>query len=155
MKARLQKWWNDFFYSPSDGCSLAAVRIVVGLGILAESLEIFPYVDKLFGPYGYLQTQFLDYITGPSIPGVALNMGVSPEFYTRFLHLFFLAHLFFAVCFTLGLATRWTNVGLWFTHSFLLSSGLYSSYGVDRYFHNLLFLLMLFPSGDRFSLDSY
>jgi hypothetical protein len=52
MKMRWKKWWSDFFFTPTDGRALAAIRIVVGLGILAESMAVWPSIDKLFGPFG-------------------------------------------------------------------------------------------------------
>lgn len=150
----LREGWNRFFLAPSDGKALSAIRIVLGAAMLVEALVLWPYINDLFGPMGYLQSHLLDFLTGPTIPGLAIKHGVPVSSYLVFLKTAYAAHVVFLVFFVLGKHTRVMTVGVWLTKAFLVNSGNYSSYGVDSYFHNIAFLLALFPCGRHWSLDS-
>lgn len=144
-----------FFLSPSDGRTLSFLRITLGFAMLVEAVNVWPYIDSLFGPYGYMQSQLLDFLTGSSVPGLALKHGVKAATYVSFLHGFYAFHLAALVLFTLGCGTRYAAVAVWLTKAFLVNSGNYSSYGVDSYFHNLAFYLALFPCNRVWSLDAW
>ena len=152
---RFKDGWNRFFLAPSQGEALSALRIVVGLAMLVEAVVLWPYRNELFGPMGFLQVHLLDFLTGPTIPGLAVQHGVPVGTYLVFLKVVYLVHVGSLVFFTLGAGTGAMAVAVWLTKAFLVNSGNYSSYGVDSYFHNIAFLLALFPCGRHWSLDSW
>jgi hypothetical protein len=144
---------NNFFFAPSDGRGLASLRIVLGAAMAIEALLVFPYIIELYGPFGYLQADLIEAITGRAIPGLLHRAGLDPGTYGLVLTSFFLVHFSFALAFLLGFKTRAANVGLWLTQTIIINSGYYSSYGVDRYFQNFLFILMLSPAVKMWSID--
>lgn len=146
---------REFFTAPSDGRGLAALRIVLGAAMVVEALLVFPYLVQLYGPFGYLQADLIEAITGRAIPGLLSRAGLDPTAYGALLTGFFLVHLSFALAFTVGFKTRAATIGLWITQTIILNSGYYSSYGVDRYFQNFLFMLALVPAVKMWSVDAW
>ena len=153
MTKKLRAALARFFLTPSDGQALSALRIVVATAMLAEALTVWPFIEGLYGPFGYLQSHLLDFLTGATIPGIALRSGISATYYVTFLHGFYALHLAVLALFALGLGTPYVAILVWLTKTFLINSGNYSSYGVDSYFHNITFFLALFPSNRHWSLD--
>lgn len=146
---------REFFTAPSDGRGLAALRIALGAAMVVEALLVFPYLVQLYGPFGYLQADLIEAITGRAIPGLLSRAGLEPSLYGALLTSFFLLHLSFALAFTVGFKTRAATIGLWITQTIVLNSGYYSSYGVDRYFQNFLFMLALVPAVKLWSVDAW
>lgn len=146
--------WSLFF-KPSSGKPLAALRIVLGVAMLAESIMIWPYLNQLYGQYGYLQSDLIEAMTGSAIPGWLASLGVTPETHSILLHGFYALHIASVVTMTLGLFTRTSMVFVWISNAVLLNSGYLSSYGVDRYFLNLSFMMVFMPSSEVWSLDRW
>ncbi|RZA07948.1 MAG: hypothetical protein EOP11_06275 [Proteobacteria bacterium] len=145
---------QNFFFAPSDGRGLASLRIVLGAAMVIEALLVFPYLLQLYGPFGYLQADLIEAITGRAIPGLLHRAGLDPGVYSMLLTGFFCVHFSFAIAFLFGFKTRAANIGLWITQTMIINSGYYSSYGVDRYFQNFLFLLLLVPAVRVWSVDA-
>jgi hypothetical protein len=149
------KAWQRFCLSPSSGLALDALRIVVGLGMAVEALLVFPYLLELYGQSGFLQADLIEALSGPALPGLLENAGIKGVTFAWLLKTFYAIHFSFALAFMLGWQTRIANVGLWFTQTLLINSGYLSSYGLDRYFHNLVFLMMWMPVNTVWSIDRW
>lgn len=151
LRARL----GEFFLAPSDGRVLAAIRIVIALSILVEAVGVLPHLDELYGQYGFLQADIIEFLTGVAIPGFLARHGVEPAVFAQIFRVFFAVHVLAAFLTVIGFKTRPSVIVLWITQAFLLNCGYFSSYGVDRYFMNFLFLMCFFPMGDEWSLDRW
>jgi Vitamin K-dependent gamma-carboxylase len=149
LKARLR----DFFFRPSSGEILSALRIVVGAMMLLKALFLLPHLEDLFGEYGYLQSRLMDAIGGENISSWLIKNGFSGERFSVALHVYFVAHILSAFFFMLGYKTKLANVVLWFTQAALFRLGWESVYGIDSYCHNLTFLMIWLPVGRYWSLD--
>ncbi|MBI3507539.1 MAG: HTTM domain-containing protein [Proteobacteria bacterium] len=155
LRASLSSGAERFFLAPTLGRSLAALRIVVGGAMLYEALSLFPYINDLYGRYGYLQAELIEALTGHAIPGTLAKMGMSSSAHSTLLQGFYFVHLALAFLVLAGYKTRQSTIGLWITQSIILASGYFSSYGVDRYFHNALFALAWLPAGNCWSVDRF
>ncbi len=142
-----------FFLSPQSARPLAAARVVLGLAMMAEAVLIWRSLDDLFGPYGFLQADLMDVFEGPNLPSLGLWLEQAGFDYSGILHVLFILRWIFLITFTLGYRTRTSAVGLLLFQIFILSSGALSSYGVNRYFHVFLFLMVFMPIGESYSLD--
>jgi Vitamin K-dependent gamma-carboxylase len=152
---RIRTQLQAFFLTPSTGETLSLLRVVIGIAMLTEAIRVFPYLDQLYGPYGYLQADLIEALTGMAIPGMLAKIGITDSAYLIWLHTFYIIHFCLAGAFLFGFKTRYANVGLWITQTILINSGYLSSYGVDRYYHNLLFLMMWLPVAQHWSLDQW
>jgi hypothetical protein len=144
-----------FFFNPSLGFPLAALRIVIGYMVVLETALVFPNIDDLYGQLGYFQSHLMDALAGPSLPGVMAHLGVHNAAYSVFLRGFYLLHCLLGILFLVGFKTRRVSVGLWITQTLVVNSGYVSVYGVHRYLHNLIFLSMWLPMAQVWSFDSY
>jgi hypothetical protein len=144
-----------FFFASVSARPLAILRIAIGLMMLQEAVFIYPSLDDLYGPLGFLQASVMGALgtqTAPNYAWFFQNVGVP---YATVLQLIYFARIFALGTFIVGFKTRTSTVFLLATQIFFVYSGEMSSYGVDRYFHLLLFILIWMPVGQTFSVDAY
>ena len=152
---RLRESVRMFFKKPTEGKPLSALRIAIGLMMAVQAISLFPHVQELYSQFGLLQADLMETLTGVAIPGFLLKHGIGPDLYSKILVPFYGLHLMLALLFMLGFKTRPTTVLLWITQTVIVNSGYFSSYGVDRYTQNLLFLMIFFPVANVWSVDSW
>lgn len=150
MKQRLRNFMFRFFLAPSTGEPLAALRISIALLLLYESWKLAPHLDLLFGDRGILQAHLMTVITGPVIPYWLSNAGYSASDFLKGLEC---VHVLAALWFLVGFQTRAATIILFLTEMTFVNSGYLSSYGVHRYLHIFLFLLVFFPANGAWSID--
>lgn len=146
---------ENFFWAPGDPRPLAGLRIVLGLMMMVETVSLWSFLDELYGPYGFLEAGLMNAIGGTSAPSFAQIVESNGWDYSGFLYSVFGLRWIALLTFTFGYRTRVSTVALWAFQSFIIFSGLFSSYGVDRYFHLFLFLLIWMPTGAAWSMDAY
>ena len=100
MRKQLKKI-QSYFYSPTPGYPLAALRIVLGIAMLTEAVRLFPFLEELYGQFGYLQAKLIEALTGPAIPGFFLDRGIDSDLYMSGFRLFYFLHIVFILAFTL------------------------------------------------------
>ncbi len=143
-----------FFFKPSGCQPLAFLRITLGLMMMLELLRVYPSLDELYGAHSFLQVGLMDAVfgrTAPSFAGFFEGFGISYGFVLRFI---LSLRWVFLTGFVLGFRTRLCTFMVWLTQVFFIYSGAFSSYGVDRYFHLILFLMLWMPIGEAWSLDA-
>ena len=124
---------------------LTAFRICLGLLMMLESFQIWSSIDSLYGPYGFLEAGLMNAISGWSAPSFADFFELHGINYLSFLHLLFWVRWIFLLTFTFGFWQRTSTAALWLFQVVIMASGSVSSYGVDRYFHVFLFILVWMP----------
>jgi hypothetical protein len=145
---------DRFFFVPSPPAPLALLRIALGVMMMMEAFGVRGSLDDLYGPLGFLQADLMGSVSATTLPYYyrwVESFGLS---YSECLHILFGVRWLFLLGFTFGLGTRLCTGVLWVMQGALVYSGLLSSYGVDRYFHVLLFLLLFLPAGEALSLDN-
>jgi hypothetical protein len=152
---RVKSFFEEFFFKPSIGYPLAAIRIVIAYMVISEFIFIYPNIEDLYGQYGYFQTGLMDALNGMSLPGLMAHLGFTGAPYVLFLRGFYILHLILAILLLLGIRTRYVAVALWMTQTLIVNSGYVSVYGVHRYLHNLIFLTMWMPTAQVWSLDRW
>ena len=151
--SQIKKGLQRFFLTPADPRPLAGLRIVLGLMMMIETITIWSSIDDLYGPFGFLEAGLMNAIAGTSAPSFAGWFEARGWNYSIFLHALFWIRWGALIGFIVGWKTRFNTVILWAFQSFIIFSGLFSSYGVDRYFHLFLFLLMFMPCGAAWSVE--
>ncbi|RZA08884.1 MAG: alpha/beta fold hydrolase [Proteobacteria bacterium] len=146
---------EEFLFSPMDAKPLALFRIALGLMMLVEAALIYPSLNDLYGPRGFLDATLMRAVSGKNLPAYA---GIVEQWGIPYLSLLlgiFWVRTVAIVAFTLGIFTKPANITLWLAQAFFMASGPLSSYGLDRYFHVFLFILVFFPSGKALSIDAW
>ena len=143
---RLEK----FFYAPSRPHAVGLLRVLLGLMMLKEWLEVGPAIQDLYGRHGFLQETLMLGLGGQG--SSLLSASFSDDTFAALLNGLYWARLALLVTFTIGLLPRFSTVLLWLMQIYLMGSGEFSSYGVHRYFMVLLFLLVFMPTGESFNL---
>src|SRR4051812_12017595 len=77
---------ENFFFAPSDGRVLSALRIVVGGAVLVKAIWILPFIENLFGQHGYLQANLMDALMGENLTSWMAHQGVSEAHYNLILY---------------------------------------------------------------------
>ncbi len=144
-----------FLFPVTDARPIAALRIILGVMMMIETFQIWDSIEDLYGPYGFLEASLMNAISGMSAPSFAVLFEAQGWDYSNFLTIVFWIRWFVLVTFTIGLFTRTSTIFLWLMQSFIMFSGTLSSYGIDRYFHNFLFLLVFMPAGQCISVDAW
>jgi Vitamin K-dependent gamma-carboxylase len=146
---------RNFFLSPSDWRWLGALRIGMGVMLAVEATQIWRSLDDLYGPYGFLEAALMNAVAGTSAPSFATYFEAHGWNYSVILHALFALRWVVLVMFTAGFFSRSSTVFLWGFQTLIMFSGTFSNYGVDRYFHLLLFLMMWMPTGAAWSVDNF
>jgi hypothetical protein len=147
---RARQELEKFFYAPSRPHAIGLLRVLLGLAMLKEWVEIGPAIQDLYGRHGFLQETLMLGLGGQGAS--LLSSTLSDDSFASFLGAFYWARLGLIAAFTIGLLPRVSTVLLWGMQIYLMSSGEFSSYGVHRYFMVLLFLLVFMPAGESFNL---
>ncbi|MBX3033962.1 MAG: hypothetical protein KF865_08555 [Bdellovibrionaceae bacterium] len=150
--SRVSEWWNRFFFAPGDPRPLALLRVGLGAMMALEWILIAPNLQELFGPHGFLEIRLMDAVSGPSTASFAAEIAALGLPYGLALWIFYGIRCYAILGFTLGLGTRFHTVLLWITQVLVMRSGVFAVYGVDRYFHLLLFPMMFLRTDGALSL---
>jgi HTTM domain len=143
--------WVRFWHEPVRAERLAAVRIALGLMLLADQLlQYVPNFADLFGPHGTAYAGLYDEELLTKWRWTILVFGTDD---LRVLWPVFGLWVALTVAFTLGWRFRWTSVALWFlTMCFLNRNPVVTNRG-DAVLQAGLFLLMFMPASRALSLD--
>src|SRR5262249_33623800 len=117
------------------------------------AFTVYPYLDDLYGPFGFMQAKMMRAIEGPLVPFYSSWFEHTGYSYSQLLHAFYGLRFLLLIAFTFCFCTRVSTILLFVAQCFLMNCGVWSSYGVDRYFLLLLFLLIWCPAGDAWSVD--
>lgn len=153
----LNRWHarvRSFFFAPSDARPLALFRIFLGVMMLVEAVMIYPALSDLYGPRGFLDATLMRAVSGRNLPSYAELVEAAGISYLGLLRVVFLFRGASILFFIAGLYTRSATAALWLTQTLIMASGPLSSYGLDRYFHLFLFMLLFMPAGGAISLDA-
>jgi hypothetical protein len=72
---RLLRAWNELFFAPTDGCRIAAVRILLGLYLLAYFGLLLPHTTLSFSNQGvYVPYLVPDYAPAPWVAAILLGV---------------------------------------------------------------------------------
>jgi hypothetical protein len=136
---------------------LAVMRIGVSAVLLFQAALMAPEVKDFWGSQGYLQRELNQYIIQPGVPflidfaEVARRLGTSADTLTTVLFLLYVASLAFLL---MGYRARLSAAVAGAAHLLLkFNQGQASTYGVDSFAQMFLFYCMVFPVGDRLSVD--
>jgi len=152
--------FNQFFFAPCTARPLGCLRIGIAAALIFQALSIAPELLELYGESGILQQRFLEFMQSgatffPTFAWISKLLepfGISYD--STVLGVFFL-YLSSLTCLLIGWKTRSAALACWFLHFTLLSSEIFTNYGVDRYTHFVLFYFILFPVGHWGSLDAW
>jgi hypothetical protein len=150
---RLRGAWQQFWYKPIAAERLALVRIVTAVAVLTEMLfQQLPHFSMLYGPDGLAPNGYAeaDLLKGWRWTGYFFN--------TDNFGVYTLAYVGWALvmcAYALGFKTRILGVLAWlFTIAFIHRNFHSKNFG-DSVLRVSVFLLMLTPSGDALSWDSW
>lgn len=143
-----------FFFRPASPRPLGLFRIALGLMLLVEAVMVYPALSDLYGPRGYIDATLMRVVSGRNAPSYAEALAGIGIPYLSLLGAVFWARAVAILFFLAGLFTGPATFALWLSQTFLMASGPLSSYGLDRYFHLFLFMMLFFPAGGAYSLDA-
>ena len=155
----IQAAWNhieNLFFSETPANHWAFFRIGTALVALSLMLTIYPDLLDLYGKYGYIQSELIDVV----LPDFQLRLnylmswlGIAETHEVAFLYGVYWTYIGVLVCLLFGFLTRFSAaIGL-FLQLLFLGSGITYNYGGDWFITNSLFYCLLFPVGNRFSID--
>ena len=146
---KLPALWSSFWFSEVNARSLAAMRIGLGLLLIAWQLSLWPQVETLLAPWGAVDGQMLQ--DSWTVWGASYLGWVTEPWQLHLLHGLGLA---VAIAWTLGWRTRITGwlclllmVSVWHRNPWIHNGG-------DRLLRISLFYMALVPCGAAWSLDA-
>jgi pimeloyl-ACP methyl ester carboxylesterase len=145
---------QSFFFAARDAKALGAFRIALGIMLMVEASLVAPYLQELFGPHGFLDADLMRVISGPSLPGYAAKVEAVGIRYDYLVNAVYGLRWAGILAFTAGFFTLPATFIVWLTQIFFMASGSLSVYGLNRYFHVFLFLLLFMPAGGAYSWDA-
>lgn len=153
LRARFGAAWTEFWYKPIAAERLALVRIVTAVAVLTEMLfQQLPHFSMLYGPEGLAPQGY------PEADLLKSWRWTGMFFTTDSYGVYILAYVAWAVvmlAYAVGFKTRIFGVLAWlFTIAFIHRNFHSKNFG-DSVLRASVFLLMLTPSGDALSWDSW
>lgn len=153
LRVRFREAWLTFWYKPIAAERLALVRIVTAVAVLTEMLcQQVPHFSILYGPEGLAPSGYAeaDLLKAWRWTGYFFN--------TDSFGVYVLAYVAWAVvmfAYAIGYKTRIVGVLAWlFTIAFVHRNFHSKNFG-DSVLRASVFLLMLTPSGEALSWDSF
>jgi hypothetical protein len=145
------------FFSETSAHHWAFFRIGTALVALILMFSIKADLLDLYGKFGYLQSELIDvtlteYQLRLSYLMSWLHIPDTEE--VAFLNGVYWTYIGTLVCLFFGFLTRFAAILGLFLQLLFLGSGSAFNYGGDYFIANSLFYCMLFPVGNRFSIDS-
>lgn len=153
LRARFSLAWREFWYKPIAAERLALVRIVTATAVLTEMLfQQLPHFSMLYGPDGLAPHGYpeADLLKGWRWTGYFFN--------TESYGVYILAYIAWAgvmLAFALGVKTRVFGVLAWLLTIAFVHRNFHSKNFGDSVLRASVFLLMLMPTGDALSWDSW
>lgn len=153
----MQRRWNEFWFTPSDAATLGLIRICLGLCLLwsyAGGISALDYI----GPDGWISStasQKIDELEVAAMGGTyhpSLWKYLASESAAWWTFLGFLAAI---ICFTIGLASRGSNLIVLLGHLSFAHRCPMTIYGFDLVLAPLLLYLLFGPSGNDYSVDRW
>ena len=151
---------RNFFFGPS-GFSLevlSVLRITISTLLIFEAAILSRYLYDFYSSQGIISPILNDIFSmKPILPKFSwflsplMSLGMTEMAGLQMIYAFYLSCLFFLL---VGWRTKFVAAIACFLHILIYTSGYYSSYGVDRYTHFILFYFILVPCSEVFSIDS-
>jgi uncharacterized membrane protein YphA (DoxX/SURF4 family) len=144
-------WWQRFWHEPVRAERLAITRIFLGLALLADQfIEYLPHLAVFYGPEGVAPAHIHDEWLLSQWRWTILIFNTDNLLIVSIL---FWLRVALTVAFLVGWHTRIVTVFLWFlTVTFINRNPALEIYA-EHVLRVGLFLMMLSPSGQAFSLD--
>jgi hypothetical protein len=153
MISRLRDGWDWFWHEPVRAERLALMRILLGLALLADLLfQYLPHLEEFFGARGAAPAGLHDVF---QLRHWRWTVALFNTDDLAVVYSVFGLLVFCTVCWTVGLATRLSNLAVWF----LLMCFIYRNpnilNGGDDTLQVGVFLLLLSPCGRALSVDAW
>ncbi len=156
--ASISEACGRFIFTPAPPHPLGVLRIGVSVLGLIQLCLIWPYLQQLYGNFGFVQWAILETSQTewvPSIGKVCLILhphGISSAACVEGVFGVYALSL-------VGLGVAWKTrvfaVMAWLSHTLTVNSGYFSLYGVDTMIHICLFYFVWMPVGGAFSIDRW
>jgi len=159
----LTSGWSDFWFTPTDPATLAAIRICGGLVVLYIYLSCAPERLNLIGPDAWVDSQAIS-----ELQTLGSHEAASPEFddtrrwgQSVWYHvqnetaasLIYWYLIAAAVCLTAGFFSRTANLLVLVGHLSFVHRSYVAWFGMDSILAMILLYLLIGPSGATFSVD--
>jgi hypothetical protein len=140
--------WCGFWFEPQQTSTLALVRVVFGLVVLAWSLSLLPDLGTFFSSRGLLPKQ-------PSLDSAGLWAPLSVSSDLVPVLAVYVAVVVAAICLIVGFGNRLASVIIWFGVVALTRRNPYVFNAGDAYLRVLAFYVMLMPTGAALSVTRW
>lgn len=159
--SRLGSGYDRFFTGRVSLCPFDVLRIAIAVLLLCQCVMIGSSIDLFYGEFALNQGSLDSYLN--SEDNIVDIYGITKylDYYGLTINLDVVAATTFGLYIAaligmlIGWHTRLWCVLVWLLHYILMTSAMTSTYGVDTYFHFVLFYFVWFPSGKVLSLDAY
>lgn len=157
----LDRGYDRFFLGQVSLYPIEVLRIGVATLLLIQCVMVGSSIDLFYGEFALTQGSLDTYLnTDDNIIDLYI-IAKYLDYFSIPVNLDFLAfgtvalYVVSLVGFLVGWKTRFWAVLVWLLHYILMTSSRSATYGVDTYFHFVLFYFLWFPSGKALSLDAY
>lgn len=141
----LLRAWRVFWYAPVDAVRLEAVRVGLGLVLLAYFISWGVHIDEWLTVGGFHPTLEVDPLRGPRLP-------LLPRTAAPFIGLGYLAVL---LAWLAGFARRWTAWIVWMGVVYVTAADPISAFTINRLYMITLLILALAPQVKSGSISAW